>query len=128
MCSELSTCCHSAGYLAYVGLFCMGAGVTLASGLQFPTVQSLAQLADAGVLARLLPAVALCVAITVVTRRFRSPYALPALLLATPLLFYAALAAAGMSLADAQAAGWVTRPQVGEAAVFGRLPATRAWC
>jgi len=44
----------------------------------------------------------------------RSPFALPALLVTAPLLFYGVLFACGMSLEDAREAGWVSKPQVRE--------------
>ena len=53
----------------------------------------------------------------------RSPFALPALLLLAPALFYGVLAAAGMSLADAREAGWVSKPQPGD----GEWRFWRAW-
>jgi hypothetical protein len=42
----------------------------------------------------------------------RSPFALPALLVAAPALFYLVLFATGASLDDAREAGWVSKPQV----------------
>ena len=42
----------------------------------------------------------------------RSPFALPALLVAAPALFYLVLFATGVSLDDAREAGWVSKPQV----------------
>lgn len=44
--------------------------------------------------------------------RFKHPLALPAVLLAIVALFHAALLATGMSLQEAQAAGWVMKPAV----------------
>jgi len=53
----------------------------------------------------------------------RSPFALPALLLAAPAIFYGVLAACGWTLEDSRAAGWVSTPQPGDGA--GRF--WRAW-
>lgn len=53
----------------------------------------------------------------------RSPFALPALLLACPLLFYAFLFAFGLTLEDAREAGWVSKPQPGD----GEWQFWRAW-
>jgi hypothetical protein len=44
--------------------------------------------------------------------RARSPWALPVTLAAVPAAFYAYLLATGTSLADAQDAGWVLKPEV----------------
>lgn len=66
----------------------------------------------------------------------RHPLALPFILLAIPAAFYGVLAAAGCSLADAQAAGWVPQPQEGPPAQFwhawrlydlGQFPGNIAW-
>lgn len=46
--------------------------------------------------------------------RPRSPFALPLLLLAAPVAFYGFLAARGLSLAEAQAAGWAAKPAPGD--------------
>lgn len=54
----------------------------------------------------------------------RSPLALPALLVAAPLLFYAFLLARGLSLDDAREAGWVSKPQPGDS----DWQWWRAWC
>ena len=42
----------------------------------------------------------------------RSPFALPALLVAAPAFFYLVLFATGASLDEAREAGWVSKPQV----------------
>lgn len=52
------------------------------------------------------------VVIALTLRRCRSPFALPLLLVAIPLAFYAVLWSMGLTLDDARAAGWVTQPQV----------------
>jgi sulfate permease, SulP family len=101
------------GYLAFVGYFCLAAGVSLASGVPINADPvSWLNLADADALLKLLPALALLVLIAGVQRRFSNPIALPLLLAATPAVFFAAVYAAGGSLETARAAGWVTKPQV----------------
>jgi hypothetical protein len=68
-------------------------------------------LADREALIRLAPALGTTLLIALTLRRFRSPFALPLLLLALPLGFYGVLWAAGLTLEDARDAGWVTKPQ-----------------
>ena len=47
-----------------------------------------------------------------VMARFKSPWALPAVLVIIPGVFFIVLLGMGKSLADAQDCGWVSRPQV----------------
>ncbi|PRW58410.1 sulfate transporter [Chlorella sorokiniana] len=104
------------GYLCFVGYFCLAAGVSLATGLHVGDLSSWAQLASRDALIKLAPALGMVLLITAVLHRVRSPFALPALLLAAPAVFYGVLAACGWSLADARAAGWVSSPQEGDSA------------
>jgi len=71
---------------------------------------SWALLARRGPFLRFLPALASTLLLWAVLQHARSPLALPATLLAIPAAFYGVLLAAGVSLADAQAAGWVPQP------------------
>lgn len=103
--------CPTCSPCSYVGYFCFMAGVSLSSGVEVTTPRTLWRLADTTALAKLLPAVGMVTLLTVVLRRSRSPYALPALLLAVPAAFYAVLALGGWSLEDARRAGWVVTPQ-----------------
>lgn len=111
------------GYLCFVGYFCLAAGVSLASGVEVSGLASWAQLASAEALLKLAPALAMVLLITVVLQRFRSPFVLPALLVAAPALFYAVLWCQGMSLEEAREAGWVSKPQPGD----GEWQFWRAW-
>ncbi|KAL4452289.1 hypothetical protein ABPG75_007951 [Micractinium tetrahymenae] len=111
------------GYLSYVGLFVLESGISLATGLQIRSLASWRQLADTQVLLKLAPALALVLLISLVMHRIRSPLALPALMLAAPLAFYGVLYACGLSLADARAAGWVSKLQPGD----GEWRFWRAW-
>lgn len=60
-----------------------------------------------------MPTVASAIVLVITMSRARSPWALPAVLVALPAAFYAVLLATGTSLAEAQAAGWALQPQVG---------------
>lgn len=102
------------GYLCFVGYFCLAAGVSLASGVQVGGLASWAELASVDALTKLAPALALVALISLVLHKVRSPLALPALLLAAPLVFYAVLWARGISLEEARQAGWVSAPQPGD--------------
>ncbi|GAB4822722.1 hypothetical protein N2152v2_009768 [Parachlorella kessleri] len=102
------------GYLAYVGWFCLAAGISLASGVQVSTPETLINLANKAALIKLAPAVGAALLIALILRRFRSPFALPVLLLMIPAVFYVVLWAAGVSLEEAREAGWVSKPQDGD--------------
>ncbi|KAL6776708.1 hypothetical protein ACKKBF_B30640 [Auxenochlorella protothecoides x Auxenochlorella symbiontica] len=103
------------GYLAFVGYFCLAAGVSLASGVHIDEdPMTWAGLASADALLHLVPALLLLLLITAVQRRFSHPLALPLLLAAAPVVFYVVLAAGGWTLAEAQQDGWVTKPTPGE--------------
>lgn len=61
---------------------------------------------------KLAPAVVSTLALMLVMSRFKSPWALPAILVVIPGIFFVVLLAMHKSLADAQDSGWVSRPQV----------------
>ena len=75
--------------------------------LQVESLLSWANLAHTGPFVRFLPALVSTFVLWGVLSHVRNPLALPATLVAIPAVFYAVLLAAGISLADAQAAGWV---------------------
>ncbi|KAL4419479.1 hypothetical protein ABPG77_008281 [Micractinium sp. CCAP 211/92] len=102
------------GYLCFVGYFCLAAGVSLASGVQIGGLASWAQLASTGALVKLAPAAALVILITLVLHRVRSPFALPALLVAVPAAFYGLLWTCDITLDEAREAGWVSKPNLGD--------------
>ena len=60
---------------------------------------------------KLAPAVISTVLLMLVMSRFRSPWALPAVLIFIPGVFFVVLACLHKSLAEAQDGGWVARPQ-----------------
>jgi hypothetical protein len=66
-------------------------------------------------LTKLVPTLASAAALFLTMTRARSPFALPAVLVALPLAFYAVLLATGTSLAEAQDLGWALKPQVRDA-------------
>lgn len=106
------------GYLAFVGLFCVTAGLSLAAGVHVDAGDPFTWTAIVGYdpLIRLAPALLLVMLITIVQKRYSNPLALPALLAACPLVFLAIVYALGYTLDDARNAGWVTKPIPGEGA------------
>ena len=62
---------------------------------------------------KLAPAVVSTMLLMLVMARFKSPLALPAVLVFLPGLFFMVLACLHKSLVDAQDGGWVAKPSVG---------------
>lgn len=62
---------------------------------------------------KLAPAVVSTLLLMLVMARFKSPLALPAVLVFLPGVFFLVLACLHKSLADAQDGGWVAKPAVG---------------
>lgn len=84
------------------------------------TLSSWLRLASLDALTKLLPTAATIAATMLTVEHCRHPLALPALIAAVPLAFHGVLWAAGWSLADAQATGWVMPPTVGAVCLGGR--------
>ncbi|KAI3438511.1 hypothetical protein D9Q98_000939 [Chlorella vulgaris] len=98
------------GYLSFVGYFCFASGLGLGCGIQLGTLSSWVQLWDAHVAARVAPTLASCFTLMWVMARHKHPAALPLTLLAIVALFHGCLAALGVSLEEAQQAGWLLKP------------------
>ncbi|PRW58874.1 sulfate transporter [Chlorella sorokiniana] len=98
------------GYLSYVGYFCIASGLGLGCGIQLGPLASWAQLWDPQVALRVLPTLGSTALLMLTMARCKHPLALPGVLAAIVGAFHLALLAAGMSLQDAQDAGWVLKP------------------
>jgi SulP family sulfate permease len=97
------------GFLAGTGwLLCKG-GIEVASGIT-PTLRTLDDLATTDALARWIPALALAVALMVVTSLVHRPLAMPLAIGAALALFWIAMALTGSSIAEAQQGGWLFGP------------------
>ncbi|KAI8470530.1 MAG: hypothetical protein J3K34DRAFT_255209 [Monoraphidium minutum] len=99
------------GYLGYVGYFCLAAGVGLGAGVQVGSFSSWLNLFARDPLIKLAPTVVSALVLMLTMTRARSPWALPAVLVALPLAFHAVLLATGITLEQAQDAGWALKPQ-----------------
>ncbi len=87
---------------------------------QIDTLGSWLRLASVDALTKLLPTAATIAATMLTVEHCHHPLALPALIAAVPLAFHGVLWAAGWTLADAQATGWVMPPTVGAVYSGGR--------
>ncbi|GBG30337.1 Hypothetical Protein FCC1311_065562 [Hondaea fermentalgiana] len=98
------------GYLAFIGLFCMLAGIGLSIGEDVSHVSDVTKVDNLRALKLLTPALLGGLLLAVAARKAKHWFTLPLCIVAMPLAFYALMFASGMSLADAQAAGWLSKP------------------
>jgi SulP family sulfate permease len=97
------------GFLAGVGLFLVFFALSLATGSTV-TICQLSPLWGEGALLKWAPAVAYGVALFFITKRWKNPMLLPGILVATVLLFLAAMQLAGIDSSTAMARGWILGP------------------
>ena len=99
------------GYLAYIGLYCFEAGLSLMSGTEVTSVAQMVSLAGGAGILPCLPGVACGVGIILALQRWHHFLVLPSLLLSIPVLFYAAAFAAGLDLPALRAAGYLSEAE-----------------
>jgi len=76
-----------------------------------PTLAAIGSYADLGAASKIAAALVVAAALHIVTRRSKSPFVLPGLLLAAFAAAYVALPIIGATPSVAQAAGWMFKPQ-----------------
>ncbi|EDQ92088.1 uncharacterized protein MONBRDRAFT_22902 [Monosiga brevicollis MX1] len=99
-----------AGYLAFIGLYCFEAGLSLMSGKQILTFRDWGAPFNRDSMILITPGLLLGIGLIFVTNRFRHFAVLPCCLLAIPVIFHIILAASGTSLDEARVAfgeGWL---------------------
>ena len=105
------------GYLAFIGLYCLEAGLALMSGVQVTSLlgpDALAEwseLLQPAALLATLPGVACGLAMLLALSRYDHFLLLPGMLLAIPLAFFLVALAAGYDLDQLRDAGWIAPPQ-----------------
>lgn len=100
------------GYLGFVGYFCIASGVGLGSSQEIGSLGSWVKIINKDSLIKLVPTLASCITMVFTLERARHPLALPSVLILLILLFHIVLLVSGITLAQAQAAGWVMAPAV----------------
>ncbi|CAH0475540.1 unnamed protein product [Peronospora belbahrii] len=95
------------GYLAFIGLFCMYAGLSLCTGLVINDFTSMMQLWNPYYMTLCVPGVLGGVVLLLVAQRYENSFALPATILLMPILFFVVMAIYRISLEDAREYGWV---------------------
>lgn len=98
------------GFLGATGWLMMTGAVQVVTD-QAPTIATIGSYADVGAAGKVAAAVVVALALHFVTRRSKSPFVLPALLLAAFAAAYVALLIIGASPGAAQTAGWMFKPQ-----------------
>jgi len=100
------------GYLAFVGYFCIASGIGLGVSVEIGSLASWSGLFDRLPLIKLVPTLLSCVAMVLTLEKTNHPLALPSVLIGLVAIFHVVLAIAGISLGEAQRAGWVMPPAV----------------
>ena len=108
------------GFLGATGWLTITGGIKVMTELSV-TIQNLDSLLSTSSAVKVMAGVALAGTLFLARTRSRSPFVLPALLLASVGVFYFVITLAGVPLATAQTAGWTFRPQ---AAVTLMIPWT----
>ncbi|ETW00146.1 hypothetical protein, variant [Aphanomyces invadans] len=95
------------GYLAYIGLFCLFAGLSLCTGLVVNDFASTVQLATWNNIILCLPGVLGGYLFLVVSQKCDDAFSLPGVIVGVLFAFYVLLFGFGYSMEDARDAGWV---------------------
>eukprot|EP00054_Salpingoeca_dolichothecata_P023001 m.152094 g.152094 ORF g.152094 m.152094 type:complete len:1056 (+) comp24534_c0_seq1:22-3189(+) len=98
------------GYLAFIGFYCLEAGLALMSGEPVSGITDWKHLGNKDALILMAPGIAVGLALYLITARFKHYAVLPLCLIIIPCIFHVALAASPYSLDDARNAygsGWV---------------------
>ncbi|RLN60266.1 hypothetical protein BBP00_00006092 [Phytophthora kernoviae] len=96
------------GYLAFIGLFCLYAGLALCTGHVVNDFTSMLKVLDnAHNVLLCLPGVVGGALLLLVSQQFRSPFALSTAIVVMPLFFFLVLAIGSISLDEARDDGWV---------------------
>ncbi|RHX96704.1 hypothetical protein DYB25_004301 [Aphanomyces astaci] len=95
------------GYLAYIGLFCLFAGLSLCTGLVINDFTSTLQLLTWNNVVLCLPGVVGGYVFLFVSQKCDDAFSLPGVIVGVLFAFYVLLFGFGYSMADARDAGWV---------------------
>lgn len=100
------------GFIAATGVLLVQGGFQTAAGVA-PTLANWQTLGGGDLVARWLPALIFAMLFLITARFVRWPLAVPVVLIGAVALLFALLAASGMSLDEARAAGWLFDPVAG---------------
>lgn len=95
------------GYLAFIGYFCLQAGVALCIGKAMTTLSDWSYLLDPHSLLLALPGLLAALVLTIISRKAVNDAILPLAMIIIPALFFVVLFLCSFSLDDARSFGWV---------------------
>ncbi|GMG17751.1 unnamed protein product [Phytophthora fragariaefolia] len=96
------------GYLAFIGIFCLYAGLALCTGLVVNDVKSMINVFDnAHDILLCVPGVLGGAFVLVVSQRYDSSFILSAAIMIMPVVFFFILLVGGISMDDARDGGWI---------------------
>ncbi|KAF0736146.1 hypothetical protein AaE_009015, partial [Aphanomyces astaci] len=95
------------GYFAFIGFFCLQAGVAMMSGKEVKEITDWAQLTDLKSFYLCAPGIVAGIFMWVVTQRIQHFTILPMCMLTILALFFGSMAVSGTSFQDARAYGWI---------------------
>ncbi|TMW67796.1 hypothetical protein Poli38472_007468 [Pythium oligandrum] len=98
------------GYLAYIGFYCLEAGLSMMANKTIKDPADWVQLANADALLLVTPGIITGILVFFVLSRYEHVAILPCCMFAILLVFYLILLVTGTSLEEARAAGWVSPP------------------
>jgi sulfate permease, SulP family len=99
--------CFTSGYLAFIGYFCVQAGVALCISRPLISIRDWAYLGDPDNILLAFPGLLAGLVLTVVSRIATNDVILPGLMVLIPVLFYVGIYAAGTGLDGAREGHWV---------------------
>jgi hypothetical protein len=95
------------GYLAFIGWFCLVAGIGLAISENMTSLPDLVHLANPAALLLAAPALVAGFILTWLSRNVTNDAALPLAMVAIPGAFYLVIAVTGVGMDGAREAGWM---------------------
>ncbi len=95
------------GYLAFIGYFCLEAGVALCISKPMTTFSDWKYLFDMHSLLLATPGLLSALILTIISRKATSDAVLPIAMVLIPTVFYVVLFVCGVTLQDAREVGWV---------------------
>ena len=95
------------GYLAFIGYFCLQAGVALSIDKAMVSIADWSYLADPHLLLLAVPALLAGVLLTITSRSATNDAVLPLVMVGIPALFYVIVFASGYGLDGARDGGWI---------------------
>jgi len=98
------------GFLGATGWLMITGAIQVVAN-QRPTLTNIGAFLDAAIVAKLAAAVAVAILLHLMLRRSKNPFFLPGVLLAAFAAAHLVLLSIGSTLVDAQACGWMFRPQ-----------------